>query len=245
MSSRFHVLGPMMALALAAVSVTPSLAAGSSCTPSTPSVAVENNWAWGSSGSWGLPGQQLAYQLQVTNSDVSCGSSSFIVNLSAPSGFSVSIPTNIVSLSSSSSGYLWAYVSSPMAIANGDYPLSATVVRAGTATPDASYTSYYKVYSSDTTAPTLFLSNPSNGETISGSSYSITVSSSDDHAVKHIDLYIDNVALATSTCDDVTYICHLNYKWRLHGIHGQHTVTFKSYDWMGNVGILTETVNVS
>lgn len=143
---------------------------------------------------------------------------------------------------SASSGYLWATVTSPSAIADGDYPLTVTVQRAGSP-PEASYTSYYKVYSSDTVAPTLYWPSPGDGTTISGRSYNVAVSSNDDHAVKTIDLFIDDVYKSTTTCAGVSYACQLNYSWS--PSRGQHTATFKSTDWMGNVGILTTTFTVS
>jgi len=218
-------------------------AAASSCTVNAPGVFVENNWAWGAPGSWGLPGQQLTYDIEVTNYDVGCSSSSFVISLSVPSGFSASIPTNTITLKSSSSGYLWAYVTSPPLIADGDYALTATVQRAGTSATSAPYTSYDKVYSSDTAAPTLFWPNPWGGEAITGRSYTIAVSSSDDHAVRKVDLYIDNLYVSTTACDDISYICQLTYKW--HTVRGQHTATFDSYDWMGNAGAITVTFTVS
>jgi len=218
---------------------------GSSCTQKAPGVAVDNNWQWGSPGSWGLPGQQLTYAINVSNYDVGCGSSSFVVTVSAPSGFSVSLPTSTISLKSSSSGYVSAYVTSPSVIADGDYPLTVSVARVGAPSSTASYTSYYKVYSSDTVAPTLYWPNPWDGQTISGgSSFNVTVSSTDDHAVNKIDLYIDNVYRSTKSCSSVSYSCKLNYSWSPNGV-GQHTATFKSYDWMGNVGVLTVTFTVS
>jgi Bacterial Ig domain len=220
-------------------------AAGGTCTQNAPGVSIDNNWAWSAPGSWGMPGQQLGYAIQVRNYDVGCSSSSFVVSMSAPSGFSVSIPTSTVSLKASSSAYLWAYVTSPAGIADGDYPLTATVQRVGTATASAPYISYYKVYSSDGVAPTLFWANPADGATISGRSYNVVVSSSDDHAVKSIDLYIDGAYRATTTCDDVSYICQLSYKWSLRGVQGQHTATFRSYDWMGNEGVQMVSFAVS
>jgi hypothetical protein len=219
-------------------------AATTSCALNAAGVSVQNNWSWASPGSWGLPGQQLTYAIQVTNYDVGCGSSSFVISLSAPAGFSVSIPTNTTSLSSSSSAYVWAYVTAPGTIAAGDYPLTVTAQRSGTAPLSTPYVSFYKVYTSDNVAPTLFWANPGPGATITGKSYNVTVSSSDDHAVKKIDLYIDNVYRATTACDDLSYICQLAYKWSLHGVQGQHTATFDSYDWMGNVGVQTVTFTV-
>src|SRR5207237_9082847 len=99
------------------------------CTRVAPGASVTNEWQWGVPGSWGLPGQQLTYAVNVTNYDAGCSSSAFAVSVSAPSGFSVSIPTNTISLSSGASGYVWAYVTSPVLAADGDYPLNVTVTR--------------------------------------------------------------------------------------------------------------------
>lgn len=212
------------------------------CTRNAPGVSVENNWAWGQTGSWGLSGQQLTYGIKIINYDVGCRSSSFVVNMSAPSGFTVSFPANTLTLKPSSAGYLWGTVTSPSVIADGDYPLTVTASRpegGGTAT------SYYKVYSSDTTAPTPYFPNPGDGTTIGGGSYNVVVSSTDDRAVKQIELYLDGVYRSTTACDDVTYSCHLSYNWSLSGVHGAHTATFKSYDWSGNVGVLTVAFTVS
>jgi hypothetical protein len=121
------------------------------------------------------------------------------------------------------------------------YPLTVTAQRSGSTS--ASTTTVYKVYSADTTTPTLFWASPGNGTTISGHSYNVTVSSSDDHAVEKIDLYIDGAYVSTQNCNDITYTCQLNYGWSPRT--GQHTATFKSYDWMGNVGTVTVSFTVS
>jgi Bacterial Ig domain len=215
-----------------------------SCTQNAPGIVVQNTYGWSQWGSWGLPGQRLGYFIQVINYDVGCGSSSFTLSVSAPSGFSVSIPTTTISLASGASGYLWAYVTSPSTAADADYPLTATVARTGasTVTSTGSSGSYYKVYSSDSVAPTLFWPNPGDGSTITGRSYNVSVSSTDDHAVKKIDLYIDNVYKTETLCDGVSYTCQLNYSWSPSS--GQHTATFKSYDWMDNVGVSTVSFTV-
>jgi hypothetical protein len=211
------------------------------CTQSAPGIAVQNNWAWGQTGSWGMPGQQLGYQVQVINNDVGCGSSSFSLSVSAPDGFAASVPTSTVSLNSSSSTNVEAYATSPSGISDGNYPLTVTVERAGTS---GSATTYYKVYSADATAPTLFWTNPSDGQAISGSSFMVNVSSSDDHALKQIDFYLDGTYVTSRACDDITYICQLSYKLSLSHMSGQHTATFKSTDWMGNVGVSHVTFTV-
>jgi len=216
---------------------------GGRCTRNAPGISVDNTWGRGKTGSWGLPGQQLKYAIRVTNYDVYCSSSSFVVSVSASSGFSVSIPTNTVTLKSTTSGYLWAYVTSAAVSADGDYPLTLTVERAGASSPTVS-TSYYRVYSSDAVAPALFWSNPGAGEVISGGSYTFAVWSNDDHEVRKIDLYIDNVYTATTLCEDISYNCQGYYPLSLR-VSGQHTATFESYDWIGNVGVLTVPFTVS
>ncbi len=211
---------------------------GGSCVPTAPGVVVDNTWAWGAPGSYGQPGQQLTYAIDVINY---CGSSSFVVSIAAPSGFTVSLPTNTISLGSGSSGYVWAKITSPSTAANGDYPLTVTVQQTSSGLT-GSYASSYKVYSSDSVAPTLFWPSPADGATISHSSY-VSVSANDDHAVKTIDLYIDNVYKSTTTCDDISSTCNLGYNWS--GSVGQHTARFEAHDWMGNTGVTTTSFTAS
>ena len=216
------------------------------CTRSEPRASIDNTWAWASPGSWGLPGQQLGYAIDVFNNDVGCGSSSFAVTFSAPSGFSVSMPSSTITLSSASSGYVWAYVTSPSTPADGDYPLSVSVQRGGSSSPAASSgTSYYKVYSTDTVAPKLYWENPLDGGSLSGRTTYVGFTSSDDHAVKRLDLSVDGATVASTLCDNISSDCQVSYKWSIRRVHGQHTATYRSTDWMGNVATETATFTVN
>ena len=179
-----------LAMSGTALAKGPGRPGGKSCTPVAPTALVDNNWAWSESGSWGYPGQQLAYFINVINYDVGCAAGTFVIDVHAPTGFQVTVPTNTISLKASTNGYLWAYVTSPTTVASGDYPLTVTVARAG-ASPSASATSYYKVYTADLVAPTLFWANPGEGQVLDGRSVSIAVSSKDDHAVSRIELDVD------------------------------------------------------
>jgi Big-like domain-containing protein len=223
--------------------------ASSSCTQNAPGVAVQNNMGWNQTGSWGLPGQRLGFQVLVSDTDTGCGSTTFTMTVTAPSGFTVSVPTSSFSLRSGSSTYLWAYVTSPDVSADGAYPVTISVTRSGSGAPasamSASEVTTYDVYSSDSAPPTLWYNNPADGEVLSGSSYTFAVWTKDDHAVQKVELYIDGVYKTTATCTDVSYICALNYKWSLSGEKGTHTATFKAYDWMGNVGSLPVSFTVS
>jgi hypothetical protein len=209
---------------------------GGSCTPAAPSVLVQNTWGWAKWGSFGLPGQRLTYMVQIVDNDVGCAGSNFTLGVSAPSGFSVSIPTSTISLKPGTSSLPLVYVTSPTGVADGDYALNFTAQRAGLS---GSSTSYYKLYSSDTVAPTLYWPSLSEGQTISGRSFRFSVSAYDDHAVSKIDLSIDNALVSSTSCAGISYSCSFGVDWSLSGRTGQHTATFRSYDWLGNVGVMT------
>ena len=212
-----------------------------SCTRNAPTVQPDNTWAWGQSGSWATPGQRITYSIQIINNDSGCSSSTFTMSISAASGFSVSVPTSSVSISAAHNGYLTAYVTSPAGAADGDYPLTISISR--TSGPSGSTTTWYKIYSSDTSAPILGLPNPGDGNTLTGRSYNFTATSRDDHAVKYMELWIDGALLNTTACGTVTYSCQL---WTPEPISpGSHSATFKAYDYFGNVASLTVSYSVS
>jgi hypothetical protein len=217
---------------------------GTSCSQSAPRTSIDNTWAWGSPGSWGTPGQQLTYAIDVFNNDVGCGSTSFTVDVAAPAGFTVSIPTNTITLASASTGYVWAHVTSPASAADGSYVLTSSIQRAG-ASAVASGTSYYKVYSSDTVVPKIFWENPTDGGAVSGSPVYVGFTSTDDHAVKKVDVSVDGAAVASTNCDNISSSCQVSYAWSTRGVSGQHTATLRSTDWMGNVETKTVTFTVN
>jgi hypothetical protein len=244
-SLSFIVIGMTMSLTLGAASAA-SAATTSGCTKSAPRASIDNTWAWQSPGSWGMPGQQLTYAIDVFNNDVGCGSSSFDITLSAPDGFSVSMPSSSITLKSASTGYVWADVTSLATAADGSYPLTASVARAGSSSAAVlSGTSYYKVYSSDTVPPKLYWENPSDGGTLSGRTAYVGFTSSDDHAVKKLNINIDGVSVGSVLCTNISSDCQASYKWSIRRVHGQHTATFKSTDWMGNVTTETVTFTVN
>jgi hypothetical protein len=214
-----------------------ALAGKSGCTRNAPALAVDNNYGWGAWGSWGLAGQKIPYSIRITNQDSGCRASSFVVDLSGPDGFTVSLPTNTISLRAARQGYLWADVTSPASAADGDYQLTATARRVGGSDDAAPFATLYRVYSADSEPPTLFWPNPGDGQTVSARSYAFVASSRDDHDVKTMDLSIDGTTTTTITCDNVDYTCTLSDQLSVEP--GQHTAKFRAHDWMGNVASLT------
>ena len=215
---------------------------GGVCTPAAPHASIANNYAWGEKGSWGTPGEELNYAINVTNMDLGCGSSTFALSMTVPNGFTVSVPSS-VAVASASSQYVWARVTSPVGASDGDYPLSVSVERGGTTSPEAQ--SWYKVYSSDTTGPELYWLNPSDGGAVSGRTTYVGFSSTDDHKVRQLRVFLDGALVASRTCDGITYDCQVSYKWSIRRVRGQHTATFESTDGMGNVSSQTTTFTVN
>jgi hypothetical protein len=234
-----------LTLVPAAVASRPAEPGAADCAQSAPRASIGNTWAWASPGSWGLPGQQLKYALNVTNTDVGCGSSNLVVSVSAPSGFSASLSQSTLTLNSAASASVWAYVTSPSDVADGDYPLTVTVERAGAPGSGSSSMSFYKVYSSDTVAPRLYWMNPSNGGALSGRTAYVGFASSDDHALRRLEVFLDGALVASTLCENVSYECQVSYKWSIRRVRGQHTATFRSTDWLGNVSAQTSTFTVN
>jgi hypothetical protein len=230
-------------VALVALVAGPAAAGGKApCTPNAPGASIDNTFAWASRGSWGTPGEQLTYAINVFNNDSGCGSSTFGVSMSAPDGFAVSVPST-VTVSSASSTYVWAHVISPANAPDGDYPLTVTVERVGASSSAAP--SYYKVYSTDAVGPKLYWMNPSDGGALSGRTAHVGFGSSDDHVVRQLRIFVDGALVGTKVCDNITYDCHLSYKWSIRRVRGQHTATFESTDAMGNVSTRTSTFTVN
>lgn len=208
---------------------------GGSCTAGASTVSVDNNWSWSGNGTYGLPGQKLQYMIHITNNG--CSSATFTVGVSAPSGFTVSLPESSITLGAKTVGYLSAYVTSPAGAADGDYPIDVSMTSSGSTV--FSFTSWYKVYSSDSAAPSLFWPAPGDGAVVSGRSYNVGIQATDDHSVKSVAVYIDGALKQTTACNDISYTCQSVYTWAPKT--GAHTATFTSTDWLGNVA--TETVS--
>ena len=212
-------------------------------TQSEPRVSIDNTWAWASPGSWGMPGQQLKYAIDVFNNDVGCGSSSFVVSVRAGRVLGL----DPVEHDHAQLGVHRLRVGVRDLARHGRrrrLPADASRSSGRERRARRPSTSYYKVYSSDTVAPKLYWTNPADGGALSGRTTYVGFASSDDHAVKKLDLSSTAPGGAT-LCDNVSSDCQVSYKWSIRRVHGQHTATFRSTDWMGNVATQTATFTVN
>ncbi|HEV2493972.1 MAG TPA: Ig-like domain-containing protein [Terriglobia bacterium] len=94
--------------------------------------------------------------------------------------------------------------------------------------------------SADTTPPTVTITSPATGATVSGS-VTIAASASDDVSVSRVELWLDGALVATDTS------APYSFTWNTAtAANGSHTLQTKAYDPAGNIGtsaIVTVTVS--
>lgn len=88
----------------------------------------------------------------------------------------------------------------------------------------------------DITAPSVNISSPVNGSKVYNGTY-IVASSSDNVAVKKIELYIDGALKSSAVSSSISYTWTSYY-----AAAGTHTITVKAYDAAGNIGQATVSV---
>src|SRR3954447_3570568 len=83
---------------------------------------------------------------------------------------------------------------------------------------------------SDTTAPTVSISSPTAGSTVSGT-ITITAGASDNVGVSKVEIYVDGALRVTDTASPYTW------DWNTTTFaNSSHTITAKAYDAAGNIG---------
>ena len=91
----------------------------------------------------------------------------------------------------------------------------------------------------DTTPPTVSITAPSSGATVSGT-VSFTASASDDTGVSKVEFYVDGSLKSTDTSSPYSY------SWNTSGAgNGSHTLMVKAYDAANNTANDSESVSVN
>jgi hypothetical protein len=108
---------------------------------------------------------------------------------------------------------------------------ASVVTSAGTGSPNKLlYTAFIGGGTTDTTAPTVSISSPTAGSTVSGT-VTITATASDNVGVTRVELYVDGALLATDTASPYTASWNTST-----ATNAAHSLTAKAYDAAGNVG---------
>lgn len=96
----------------------------------------------------------------------------------------------------------------------------------------------------DTTAPVVSLTNPSNNFTTNSNTLTVAATSTDDTAVTKLEVYVSGVTapLATVTTNPGSYSNAFDISnWP----NGDYTITVKAYDAAGNIGTATAAITVN
>jgi thermitase len=113
--------------------------------------------------------------------------------------------------------------------ANGSHSVSATARDAAGSSSTASVAVNVS-NGTDVTPPTISITSPSPGTTVS-KTVSITTSSSDNVGVASVDLFVDNVLNATATAAPFSFTWNTS-----HAARGSHTLKAVAHDAAGNTG---------
>lgn len=206
---------------------------GATCTRAAPTVAVSPASQSGS------PGVTRSYSLSIKNNDSSaCGSSALSLAQALPGGFAGSLPASITVSPGATASATWS-VTPSTTVGAGSYGVDVSAAGNGTSASTA-HGSYSVVV--DTTAPTVAISYPLNGSTISGRSATITATATDaTSGVAKVEFYVDGALLGTDTS------APYSTSWQLRKVSKgvPHTVTVRAYDGAGNKAETSSSVVVN
>lgn len=186
-----------------------------------------------------IAGSALSYSFTLTNNDTYCNASIFTVTPTLPAGF-ITIPTSFTATLASKASVTEAFlVTSADTTTAGNYSIVQTAVNTtNTSLSNSASVVYSVVPPLDTIAPTVSITSPLDGDTVSGKSVTIQVVASDNVAVTKVEIYIDNVLKTTDTTSPYTS------KWILNKTvtAGSHTIMTKAYDASNNIAQTSITV---
>ncbi len=190
----------------------------------------------------GAAGATLGYALTIQNNNsAACPSSVFNLTQALPSGFAGSLATSSVTLASGASTNVGWNVASATASTDASYTLTASATDSavtGTTQVHAAY-----VVSNppppppppppptgDTVAPTLTITSPAGGATLSArGSTTISANASDNVGVASVQFYVDGTLLSTSTS------APYSATWNLRKVtRGAHSISVRALDAAGN-----------
>jgi len=125
------------------------------------------------------------------------------------------------------------------AVANGSYTLTAKAYDAAGNVGQSSSSVAVNNPVADTTAPTVAISSPAAGATVSGTA-TISATASDNVGVSKVEFYVNGVLKATDTASPYSYA------WNTTAVaNGSYTLLAKAYDAAGNVGQSSASVTVN
>ena len=204
---------------------------GGSCVRSAPLVSVSPTSQTAG------PGVAVNYTVSVTNTNTAyCGSSTFNVGQVLPTGFSGSVSAPSLSIAAGASASASWTVTSATTSLPATYTVTASATDATNGNAGSNHAS--DIVYTDTTAPTVSISSPLAGSTLSAGRIALSASVSDNSAIRSVEFYVGTTLVATDTAPP--YAATWNAR---KAAPGSYAVTVKAYDAAGNVG--TQTIPIT
>ncbi|HSV69675.1 MAG TPA: Ig-like domain-containing protein [Methylibium sp.] len=206
---------------------------GSTCQRNAPTVGVSP------ASQTGAPGAQLGYSISVRNNNTAaCGGSAFNVAQTLPAGFAGTLSTGSLTLAAGASSSVSWQVTSPTTAAEATHTLTATASESAVANSASQHASY--IVFRDSVAPSLTITSPAAGATLSGSSATLAASASDGSGVTAVEFLVDGQLLTRDTS------APYSAKWNLRKTgKGAHTVSVRATDAYGNAATQSLQVTVN
>jgi hypothetical protein len=170
----------------------------------------------------------VKYRIVANNGDNQAGcnaadTSPATVNLQVPSG--VTADKSSLKFTSCGTDQSVTYSSSTA----GTYTIPVSVSDSGTGTYNTSPAKFtLTVNPKDTTAPTISITSPNDGDTVNTNSFTVKGTASDSGGVKTVEVKIDSGSYSTATGTETWSFDVSNYP------EGTHTITAKATDNNGN-----------
>lgn len=180
----------------------------------------------------GAAGETKTLTVTVTNNDMpACGPSIFSLETVLPSGWSTVLADTELTINPLETVSTTLNITSSAGATEGTHFVQ---VRA-TNNSDSSFTHtywlrYFVFNGGDTEDPTVSITSPIEGETVSGA-VTVTANASDNIGVERVEFYADGSLKSTDTTSPYTYDWDTTQE-----TDGSHTLIAKAYDAVGNMG---------
>jgi hypothetical protein len=187
---------------------------------------------------YGYPGQSMTYNVTVVNNNANAPAAMFNVASSLPAGWTQTPYSLTMTLNSGASSTQSVTITPPVGTVPNAYSFTETATNAGDNLYAASATATYTVKPPDTTAPTVAISNPANGATVSGR-VTISATATDNIGVTAVEFYVDGVLKSTDSQAAYSYVWDTRK-----ASSGLHTIMVKAYDAASNSSSVQVSVTV-
>ncbi len=183
-------------------------------------------------------GRTLNFQVNVTNhNNMGCGTSTFGLTPQLPSGWTASYaPATVALTTGATASTVWSVTSPTTGVLEQSYPIYTTAYDTAATTSSATVQGNYIVTMPDTTPPTVSISAPANGATVSGR-VSVTAQASDNMGVARVEFRINGSLQTTDTA------APYSFTFSTRKLKGLLTIEARAFDAAGNASATSIQVN--